>query len=726
MGEKGERLKLSARSVVLALAALIAVGSLAWLTRRGEEAPVVPRPVAAETGRVEVAPAREAVESARGTEATAPSERTPAPIAAPGPEAPPEAETRAARVLVLARSRDDGMPLAGVRVGAFSESYESLRQVDSSRGGLGEAAVTDAEGRAELAVEPGTFLRIMASDAHHPSEMREVDPLAAGDSVECVFELPTREDVTLHGRLVDDEDDAPLRGSVTVEGEDGRVVATDPGGHFELSAGSWQRLFASARADGYARAVFAVTEGHADPARPLVVRLSRSATVEALVRDRAGNPIEGARVELSTESYRLQLSSSTTLEVYLGPDPTWKGKTDASGRTTIPDLVPRVPLRVVAVGRSWPRREEPEPLVLEPGEHRRLELALGAGATILGTLEDASGAPIPRRWLWRMAPEGPGPGMLQPYGTPAQKAYTDAQGRFRFEAVPAGSWWIGPAPSERGSSDDVPPIAQVVTVSDELAEIEIVVRVERALFLKGRVFDPAGRLAMDCSVSAHGAYTYENTKTDERGEFTLGPLAPGRWKLEAGRFGRPHAVSEPIEVDAGSTGIVLRLRPGGSIAGEAVDRRTGQRCECDLFVSSADPEAWHLTSSGDGTIRCEGLLPGTYTLAAKTRDGRIGTRAGVVVEAGACTEGVRVEVAPGSTLGLRYSGSAKAVDCQILLDGIAIDWTSLEGGRVVDVIVPTGAIEVRWRERDAPDVEHVEKIDVGAGERVERTLTTGS
>jgi hypothetical protein len=312
--------------------------------------------------------------------------------------------------------------------------------------------------------------------------------------------------------------------------------------------------------------------------------------------------------------------------------------------------------------------------------------------------------------------------MFQPYSTPAQKAYTDAQGRFRFEAVPAGSWWIGPAPSERGSSDDIPPIAQVVTVTDELAEIEIVVRVERARFLKGRVLDPAGRLAQDCSVSAQGAYTYENTKTDERGEFTLGPLAPGRWKLEAGRFGKPHAVSEPIEVDAGSTGIVLHLRPGGSIAGEVVDRRTGERCRSDLFVSSADPDGWLLTSSEDGTFRCDGLLPATYTLAAKTRDGRIGTRAGVAVEAGACTEDVRVEVAPGSTLGLRYEGAAKSVDCQILLDGIAIDWASLEGGRAQDVLVPPGAIEVRWRERDAPDVEHVEKIDVGAQERVELTL----
>ena len=111
--------------------------------------------------------------------------------------------------------------------------------------------------------------------------------------------------------------------------------------------------------------------------------------------------------------------------------------------------------------------------------------------------------------------------------------------------------------------------------------------------------DPEGQPAKNCHVFAFQGYigACENTQTDERGEFSLGPLSEGNWTLEAGKGMGPYAESESIEVDAGRTGIVLQLRAGGSFAGEVPDARSGERCECELSVSSADSESWLGTAS---------------------------------------------------------------------------------------------------------------------------------
>ncbi len=728
-------MKLSPRTAWLAFAALIAAGFLVWLGWPEKQNLGAAEPIGRHEENAQPAmPSEAAIESLAADEelAASPREAVPATPATTRETAQKqEPASKVAHLHVLARSQDDGNPLADMRVWASSSERVMARSVESSHGELGDAPKTDADGRADLEVDPETALIIFVSeDQGSRDTKRELEPLAVGESVELVFEFATREDIRLYGRLVDAESGSPLLGDVTIENGETelRWVETDSAGQFQLSGGSWERVFASARARGYARTMFAVTKEYDSPVDPLIVELFRAATLEAIVRDRAGVPIPGAQVTLSTESYRLQQSSSSMLDFYFDKNPSWRGKTDSDGRATIPDLLPRAPLRVSAQAKGYPRRDEAEPIELEPGELRRIELVLGAGATITGSLVDERGTPIGNRAMWRMVAEMPEPGMFEDYAKPAQKAKTDVEGRFRFEAVPMGTWWIGPAPNTQGPPDDVPPAAQVVVVIDELSEMEIVVRVQRGLFLSGRVFDPSGLPAKDLYVSAFRGITVADSQTNDDGEFSIGPLVAGNWTLEAGGIGDAHSAAEPVLVEAGRTGIVLQLRAGGSIAGEVVDRDTGERCECELAVSNPDAQSWFGTASRDGTIRFDGLPPGTYSISAKTRDGRIGIHRGVVVEAGTCAEGVRVQVAPGSKLVLRYEGAAENVSCRIASEGFTLEWTSLYGDHPLTMIVPPGTIEVHWSEMGEEEevVEHVEKIDVGVEKQVELILKAGS
>jgi len=52
----------------------------------------------------------------------------------------------------------------------------------------------------------------------------------------------------------------------------------------------------------------------------------------------------------------------------------------------------------------------------------------------------------------------------------------------------------------------------------------------------------------------------------------------------------------------------------------------------------------------------------------------------------------------------------------IYADGVPVNVTSFEQKRVERVVVPTGEIEVRWREHEHFDIEHTAKIEIAVGE----------
>ncbi len=727
-----------ARATSLCIVLALVAGAFVWLMWPVRTDPTAPAPSARAEALGATAGARtETVELATEELPNAVSDRrivpvTHAPQASESPEPVEkiEAGETIARLRVLVRANEDGAPQVGVRVGATYRTAERVKfRIQDSHGGFPE---TDVEGRVELEVEPGRPLDVRVYDARMREQQREIAALAAGETLELVFEFPTSEDVRLLGQLVAAEDGAPLYGSVKiVDGTaEGRIIETDGAGRFEITAGSWDHAFAGAEAEGRALAVFPIAEGHADRSRPRIVRLSRAATVEAFVSDPTGAPVSGASIELRCGMNRLVQGTSLLIDLTPADDPLWSAMTDSAGHATIEGLPPNVPLQVSVSKSGLPPRVEPEPIRLGVGERRQLDLLLGGGATILGSLEDETGAPILRRVVWRMPAEKSVLGMFQAFSEPIEKTKTDAQGNFRFDAVPAGTWWIGPAPVHQS---DLPAVAHVVTITDEQDEIELVVQVERGLYLRGLVLDPLGFPAggswLRAELMGSGARVSAEAQAD--GSFSIGPLAPGQWNVEASGLDETQADSLSVEAESGSTDIVLSLRAGGQIFGEVVDALTGELCECQIGWGRADAklddpgEFWTMRHSSEGILRLGRLLPGTYVVTARTRNGKTATRKDIEVESGAIVDEIRLELVPGAKLDLLYEGTAPYVHCKVILAGTVVDFVSFETGKIETLVLPAGALELHWSESSSP-TEYVEPVMLEAGEELRVTLGNGS
>jgi protocatechuate 3,4-dioxygenase beta subunit len=384
-------------------------------------------------------------------------------------------------------------------------------------------------------------------------------------------------------------------------------------------------------------------------------------------------------------------------------------------------LPPNVPLTVEIRAEGWPDRDEPEPLVLRPGETREVELVLGASATITGVLVDQLDAAIGEREMWCTRAEANAVGMFQPRPQSFTAATTDAQGRFRFDAVSPGKWWIGPARGDRGRvKDDVAAIGQLVEVRDTDTALDIVVRAPRGLYISGKVLEPNGSPASSCNVVAYfvGGRAFVDGRTDGEGLFSVGPLIDGTWKLRA-QIPARQVAAEIAEARAGARDVVITLRQGGSIAGTVVDAASGEPVECEISYGRVDGDENGMSSSrpNAGGFQFEGVEPGVYSITARTRDGRTGTRGGIAVAPGERVDGVRVEVRPGAKLELAYDGPSRYAHCRMLCNGEPVLLTSFERGTIESTIVPPGAIEIRWREHDAYEVVHTQRTSLAAGER---------
>jgi hypothetical protein len=88
-------------------------------------------------------------------------------------------------------------------------------------------------------------------------------------------------------------------------------------------------------------------------------------------------------------------------------------------------------------------------------------------------------------------------------------------------------------------------------------ESEVVVRLERAHEIRGRVLGPDGRPSGGVHVSAGGRPNGTSALAAADGTFRLRGLAPGTWRLEVHADGRPAGVS--AEVAAGASDVDLRL-----------------------------------------------------------------------------------------------------------------------------------------------------------------------
>jgi hypothetical protein len=718
----------------------VALVAVVWLLARAsdEGARRAVAPVRDDAAPLAAEPAAESVPIQGRDSEPAPAAREIVSVVEPEPAKADDAALGANEALLIVdvTSADTGKPLGGVRlVLAPSSGSKPFRHVDSSRARPGENPVTDSNGRAEFVAIAGIEHSLIPNAPDFEREIVDVPALSAGERRRVELRLRSESDFLFHARVVDAETEAPLPDAVVrneTRNRRGRIGSGDPipfgvgpDGRLRYPGKTREEEFLSATAPGHGIRVFRVGREHDTVARELVVPLARSATLECVVVDR-GRPADDAKVRLQTDAYRLALREGIH-DFFWGPDPEWNGSTDASGLARIPELPPGTELRVAVMTSSHGTRDEADSILLEPGEVRRMTIELAPCGAIAGRIVRSDGTPIPNANIWLVAEERQHLRFLQAHRKPTATSRADERGRFRFDAVPPGAWCVGAEPHSRygrgrDPGEEIAPLAECVEIAG--GEVQVEVRTDVGLYIEGRVIGPDGVTGVRTSVHAWeesvSAWTYE--ETDDDGRFRIGPLVSGAWQLTAGGLGSDYAQSEPRSIEAGAREVVLQVLEGGTIRGRVVSADGSVVNDAEIVSGRTDVEraGWSIGALKDGAFEFESLAAGTYSLAARTRDGQFGSIDGILVTAGSKREGLVITVEPAAMLTVR-NPEDEIAQVRMKWRGACIGGDGLEGRHESSFVVPPGdlVLEIQWQGEDSA---RTQSVTIARGETKEIVL----
>jgi hypothetical protein len=638
-------------------------------------------------------------------------------------------------------------PLAGVRVVLISATHETVdeptERVSGSSGDLHQAPLTGRDGRVLFEVAPALDLELRAYVADGPRpESQAVSFLRPGERRELVLELRKADELHVVGQVITAASGVPIAGA-HVELIEARLA--DPGasagpwirkdlgrattgsdGRFDLPHSTWTSPYLRVAADGYGLGLADPSGDHEDVQNALLVKLAPASALDVQLLDSSGGAVAGA--SLVVEAQGTDLARSRDAGPLLPPE-LWKVETGLDGRARLYGLPAGVALRVEARRKNVVLHRESTEMRLESGETRRLEWRVEAQPQLSGLVLDQYQQPVRGQEIW-----------LTPYSSEGNRYFetfdeakvvardrTDDEGRFVLDDVQPGRWMVGPAPrrAESGTAEAsaVAPRPVQVLTPRERARI-LTLHVQRGIYLRGIVLSPEGTPVGDCSVSARSesGRSFQDARSSNDGTFALGPLEPGTLTLAADRSGL-FARAEPVSVKAGDSGLVLRLKSGGSLRVHVVDARTRAGSEANLLIGSIPRGPGEFSigtewtgTERDGSLREDGLDPGHYAIAASTTDGRFAVCSGVEVVAGAAPADVELALQPGGTVRLSYAGARPFVTAVITVKGVPLSFPEpLRKGETKELLAPAGSLvlEVWWQDGGPP---HLKPIELGAGE----------
>ena len=587
----------------------------------------------------------------------------------------PEPTTADATLLVRVLSSATGEPLENASVGCATEDL-----VAPGTDSLRVFRPTVADGTLELRVLPDRPLTVSAKGSF-ALEAGSVDvlvePLGPGESRALDVVLPHGLDRTWFGRVVAQDTGLPI-GGASVELEDARTWRNDASeplatsqsradGTFEIDVPSWKPSIARVEATGRAPALVGLVLDHDQPGSEQEIELPAAARLEIAVLGGTLRP-EETTARVRAEAYRWIANDAVTFPLAWKPDPAWTSPIAVREATVFAELPVGVPLELDLVRDGEVAVAHPEPIVLEPGVTRRVELTTAGLARLTGRAVDESGAPAADLELWLIPADGPRRRLFSPFDREAVHATTrtDASGSFAFESVADGHWWVGPGPQKSGNllqtlpADGVAPAAEPVHVELGVAEpLELIV--QRGLAITGTVVDaqdePVSGAQVFATSPTHGPGWMSITRAD--GTFVLGSLVAGEHMLSAMHGG---AASESVFATAGDTDVVIAYPPSGAIEGTFHGLPADVLGRVLLITpsgSGAEPERElprselrFLQYQGETGYRCERLAPGRYDVAARAGSGWAAVLEGVEVRAGETTGDADLHFATGATLAI--------------------------------------------------------------------------
>ncbi len=320
----------------------------------------------------------------------------------------------------------------------------------------------------------------------------------------------------------------PLQGAVVAlsrapgSGEGGRrapsgAAVTDEGGRFVFE-NAWPGTYrASASATGATVALSPIFTLGAGQRYPLTLRLGQGgSTLSGVVLDEGGGAIPGARV-VATLGYPWEMATSVS-----HPARAYETVADAEGRYRL-TLEPReYVLQASASGYA------PTETTAAVTREVVRDLRLAPAARIFGrVVERSSGEPVGGAAVDLMIRDAQG------LRRSSETRRTDAEGRFGFDDVVAGTYQVVARDRERNLGGSGPVVTAIPTGSTTGIEVAL----DPAALIAGRLIDGAGQPVPGAELLLHptdrGQVGFSRILTADDGSFQVGGILPGRYRLLA-------------------------------------------------------------------------------------------------------------------------------------------------------------------------------------------------
>ncbi|MGE0400733.1 MAG: sigma-70 family RNA polymerase sigma factor [Kofleriaceae bacterium] len=402
---------------------------------------------------------------------------------------------------------------------------------------------------------------------------------------------------------------------------------------------TWAPLVASA--PGYASAAMMLgTSG--DPAAPARVSLTlaKGAAMAGKVIDEAGKPVAGARVVATSTSEPFPVVDARRDGV----------ETKADGTFTLPTIASGTWRLTATQGDHAPATTAP---ITVDGEHdkRGIEIVLTAGATISGTVQDATGAPIAAADV-RVVVRG------TTFWRAQRQAFTAPDGTFAIEGLPRRAVDIVAAHTS-GSSAIVP-----IDLAEKPTH-EVTLKLDVTGAIEGTVVDSTGQPLGDAQVSAEPTYTgsleqqevwsvrgSQLAVTDQGGGFRFAGLPPGPYRLRAARLGAAEssmALAKSVLVtvtDKPGDKVQLVLLADGVVKGKVALPDGTAPAAFTVSISGTYPTPF---ATPDGSFSLPAAA-GTHTIVVDGRRFLAAKAKEVTVEPGKPTDVGTITVQPGRSV----------------------------------------------------------------------------
>ncbi|MDI1481049.1 carboxypeptidase-like regulatory domain-containing protein [Polyangium sp. y55x31] len=286
-------------------------------------------------------------------------------------------------------------------------------------------------------------------------------------------------------------------------------LETDAEGHFEmrLADGSYQIV---ANKSGYGPSFVPAQTGE-----NVSLVLTKSGMVRGRVVDADRAPMQRFVIDVLTAAP----------DSFAAPMPLWSKRFEGTDGTFELDELPAWPVVIRATAADHAPAFSSAIYLEKPSDTRQVELQLGDGCTLEGTVRDGSGRPLADVFIDAEA-RFPG-GVSEVSMEAASRAESDEEGRFRIEHAPSGKVVI------RGYDGEHAPSTVVVEMPDcKLAKpLELVMSDGGSISGVARKGDgtplPGARLTL-----MQRAIGFVNVIADEEGQFRFDSIPPGNTRLE--------------------------------------------------------------------------------------------------------------------------------------------------------------------------------------------------